>query len=221
MKPTAFFNIPAAPITASVASPNILPTTGITVDTAAFVVFAVTPSTVEVIFPSKDSTVTNSVNIIPNIHIVDEFKNFDSLDIFISSDTLDIIFSIVDINIIGIIKFDIMFPIKLISNIKIGCTTPDDAIEPVASINVIRIGNSKLTKPTSVCILSFTKNIVSENVFIIIVIINMHSTKYAIFDTELLLSDSLIDCNILFIIIIINIIPNIIYCCFKLSSKYI
>lgn len=41
--PTAFFRIPAHPITASVASPKILPTTGITVDTAALVVLAVTP----------------------------------------------------------------------------------------------------------------------------------------------------------------------------------
>ena len=59
--PTAFFNIPAHPITASVASPKIFPTTGITVDTAAFVVFAVTPSTVSVILPSSDNTVTNNI----------------------------------------------------------------------------------------------------------------------------------------------------------------
>ena len=84
--PTAFFKMIPQPRTVSTASPNIFPTTGITVDTAAFVVLAVTPSTVCVRLPSSDNTVTNSVIIIPNTHIVAEFKNLGILDIFISSD---------------------------------------------------------------------------------------------------------------------------------------
>ena len=41
--PTAFFKILLHPITVSTASPSIFPTTGIKLETAAFVVFAVIP----------------------------------------------------------------------------------------------------------------------------------------------------------------------------------
>lgn len=219
--PTAFFNIPAHPITASVASPNIFPTTGITVETAAFVVLAVTPSTVWVKLPSNESTVTNKVIIIPKVQMVDEFKNLDNLEIFISSDICEIMFKLVEINIIGNIKFEIVFPIKFISNNNIGCTTLAEVIAPVVSIKVINIGNKLLLKPTRFWIVSLTKEIQLEKLVSIIVVINMNSTKYVTWETLLFSNESLIDDNMLCIIIIISTIPYSTYNWFEFSTKYI
>ena len=199
----------AHPITASVASPNIFPTTGITVDTAAFVVFAVTPSTVSVKPPSKVNTVTNNVIIIPNTHTVDEFKNFDIFDILISSDIPEIILKLVDINIIGKIKFDIVFPIMFVNNSSNGCKTPAEVIDPVVSINVNNIGSKEFINPTRFCTVSFTKDIQSEKLVSKIVATNINCTKYVICDTLFLFSkDSFIAVNRLCITIIINIIPK-------------
>lgn len=77
--PTAFFNIIPHPNTVSTASPNILPTTGIAELTIAFVVFAVTPSTLLVNVPSKDTIPTNIVKTIPKNHTIPDFKNLESL----------------------------------------------------------------------------------------------------------------------------------------------
>ena len=179
-KPTAFFNIPAQPITASVASPNIFPTTGITVDTAAFVVFAVTPSTVSVKLPSNVNTVINKVIIIPNIHTDVEFKNFGIFDIFTSSEIPDIILKLVEINTTGRIKLDIVFPTKFISNRSIGCNTPADVIAPVVSIKVISIGSKQFVNPTKFCTVSFTKDMHPEKLVRSIVATSTNSTKYVI-----------------------------------------
>lgn len=219
--PTAFFSIAAHPITASVASPKIFPTTGITVETAAFVVFAVTPSTVSVKLPSRDKTVINSVMIIPNIHTVLEFKNLDIFDILISSDILDIIFKLVDINIIGNIKLEIVFPIKLTNNSNIGCVILAEVIEPVVNINVIIIGIILLVKPTKFCIVSFTKEILFEKLLKTIVVININSTKYVTCNILLLFKLLLIAFKILCMIIIINIMPYVCNSCFKFLTKYI
>ena len=77
--PIAFFKIEAHPITVSVASPSIFPTTGIKLDTTAFAVFAVTPSTLLLKFPSIETKLTNNVKIVPSIHTVPDLKNFESL----------------------------------------------------------------------------------------------------------------------------------------------
>lgn len=63
--PTAFLSIALHPITVSTASDNILPTTGIRFDTAAFVVFAVIPSTVLLRVPSRDTIPINIVRVVP------------------------------------------------------------------------------------------------------------------------------------------------------------
>lgn len=186
-----------------------MPTTGITVDTAAFVVLAVTPSTVSVKLPSKVKTVTNSVIIIPNTQIVEEFKNFDNFDIFTSSDIPDIILKLVEINTTGNIKLDIVFPTKLINNRRIGCNTPAEVIDPVVSIKVISIGNRQFVNPTNFCTVSFTKTIQLEKLVRSIVVTNTNSTKYVICDTLFLLpNDSFILDKMLCIAIIIKTIPN-------------
>ena len=126
-----------------------------------------------------------------------------------------------EINIIGSIKFDIAFPIKLISINNAGCITPADVIAPVVSIKVIKIGNKLLVNPTKSCIVSFTKEIQFEKLENIIVAININCTKYVICETLLFASESLTEFNILCIIIIISTIPNCTYYTFKLFSKYI
>lgn len=78
---------------------------------------------------------------------------------------------------IGSIKLDIAFPIKLISSNNIGCTTPADVIEPVVNIKVIKIGNKLLVNPTKFSMVSFTKEIQVEKLVNIIVTININSTK--------------------------------------------
>ena len=58
--PTAFLSITPHPKTESTASPRILPTTGITVETAALAVFALIPSTLLLSDPSKEIVATNT-----------------------------------------------------------------------------------------------------------------------------------------------------------------
>lgn len=119
--PTALFNILAHPITESTASPNIFPTTGIRLDTAAFAVFAVTPSTLLVSVPSIDKTPTNNVSAIPKAHITLDLKNFDIWEIWNLSDIFETMPNAVDTSVIGKSMFTIAFPIKVIKNNKIGC----------------------------------------------------------------------------------------------------
>lgn len=72
--PTAFFKTIPHPKTVSTASPRILPTTGIAELTTVFAVLAVIPSTLLAKVPSKDTTPTNIVKIIPRSHIIPRFK---------------------------------------------------------------------------------------------------------------------------------------------------
>ena len=61
-KPTAFFKTTPHPSTLSTTSPRTFPTTGITVETAAFAVLAVIPSTLLLKVPSNDTIPTNICN---------------------------------------------------------------------------------------------------------------------------------------------------------------
>ena len=130
-------------------------------------------------------------------------------------------FKLVDINTTGNMKFDIAFPIKFIKSNNIGCIIPADVIAPVVNINVISIGIKLLLNPTRFCIVFFTYDIQFENVLTISVIISISSTKYVTCDTLLFSSESLIDDNILCIMIIIKIIPYCTYCTFKFFSQYV
>ena len=58
--PTAFFKIEVHPITVSTASPKIFPTTGIKLETAAFAVLAVSPSTLLLKLPSTIYLIAHS-----------------------------------------------------------------------------------------------------------------------------------------------------------------
>ena len=80
-KPTAFFKITPHPNTLSTTSPKIFPTTGTAELTIAFAVFAVIPSTELESVPSKETTPTNIVNIVPKSHTVEDFKNIKSRDV--------------------------------------------------------------------------------------------------------------------------------------------
>ena len=79
--PTAFFNIFAHPITVSTVSPITFPTTGMNVETVAFAVLAVKPSTELLNVPSIDKVQTKIVSTIPKIHITADLINFDNLSI--------------------------------------------------------------------------------------------------------------------------------------------
>lgn len=57
-------------------------------ETAAFVVFAVNPSTLLLKVPSSDTTPTKIVSTIPKIHTTLDLKNFESLSICNLSDIL-------------------------------------------------------------------------------------------------------------------------------------
>lgn len=128
--PTAFFSILLQLITVSSESPNILPTIGIKFDTAAFVVFTVSPSTPFVMLPSSEETPTNIVNAIPKHQTTELFINFGNLSICTLSEILDIILSAIDISVAGINIVLIKFPIKVIINKIIGCNMLADAIFP-------------------------------------------------------------------------------------------
>ena len=79
--PTAFFKIRLHPRTVSTASPKIFPTTGIKLETAALVVFAVIPSTLLVRLPSNETTPTKIVRTIPKIQTMLDRKNLANLSI--------------------------------------------------------------------------------------------------------------------------------------------
>ena len=100
--PTVFFNILLHPRTASILSPKILPTTGIKLDTAALVVFAVNPSTEEDKVPSKESIDVNIVRIIPNIHTIEDFRNLEIPSSCPFSKILEVIVKLIEIRSIGI-----------------------------------------------------------------------------------------------------------------------
>ena len=111
--PIAFFKITPHPNTLSTTSPKTFPTTGITLDTIDFAVFAVIPSTLLLNVPSNDTIPTNIVNKTPRNHTTPDFKNFDILSTCTLSEILDIIENTTIINTIGISASAIIFPIKL------------------------------------------------------------------------------------------------------------
>ena len=172
--PKAFFKIMLQPITESTASPNILPTTGMKLDTAALVVLAVNPSTLLLKVPSKETTPTKIVSITPKTQTMLDLKNLESLSIWSLFEILETIPSAVETNTTGIIISFIKFPINVIINNKIGSNILLEAILPVVIINVIKIGISKLQKLTKLSTDSFTIFITSAKLFIIILVINMY-----------------------------------------------
>ena len=103
--PTAFFKITPHPRTESTASPNILPTTGIMFDTAAFAVFAVIPSILLLKVPSNYKTPTNRFSTIPKNHVILVLKNLVIFDICTFSEILETIDNTAIININGIRTF--------------------------------------------------------------------------------------------------------------------
>ena len=128
--PVAFFNILVHPKTVSTESPNAFPTTGTKLETTAFVVLAVTPSTLLDKLPSIDKTPTKSVTTTPKNQTILDLKNLDNLSTWILSDMLDMIPSAVPISKIGITKFWIILLINTIEPSIIGCTTETDIILP-------------------------------------------------------------------------------------------
>ena len=117
-------------------------TTGIKELTAAFAVLAVTPSMLDVRVPSKDTTPTNTVSIIPKNHTIPDLKKFPSLLICILSVILDIIINTVISDMIGIINVFIIFAINSIKNSSIGSITAVVVMLPVYAINVTKSGIS-------------------------------------------------------------------------------
>ena len=128
--PIEFFKIEVAPRTTSTESPNAFPTTGITVEVAAFIPFAVSPSTLLVSVPSKDNILTNIVITNPKSHVIPDFKNVDNFPICTLSDKLDTIPNTVAINVSGRMNNVIVFPIKITANIINGCIKETDAMLP-------------------------------------------------------------------------------------------
>ena len=174
--PVAFFSIVLQPITVSTASPNIFPTTGIKLDTAAFAVLAVTASTLPLKLPSTEVSPTNIVSTTPNTHTTLLLKNFDSLSICTLSDIFDTIPSEVDISTIGIITFVTKFPMNVITNNRMPCIKFADTTCPVVIINVINIGTNKFMKFTKFCIDSFIMSNICTKFVIINVTISMYCT---------------------------------------------
>lgn len=152
-------------------------TTGIKVDTAAFAVLAVIPSTLLLNVPSNDNTLTNTVKVIPNIHITVDLKNFDIFPICILSDIFEIIDNTVPANIKGIITIEIKFPINAIKNNIRGCTILADTKLPVLIIRVIRSGTNVYKKPIKLSIVVVTIDKICEKLDKIIVTINIYCTK--------------------------------------------
>lgn len=172
--PVAFFKIELHPITVSTASPNIFPTTGIKLETAALAVLAVTPSTVLLKVPSTETIPTKSVSTTPNTQTTLVLKNLDNLSTWTLSDILDTTPREVEINTNGIMIPIIKLPINVIKKSIIGCKRFADAILPVVSINVIKIGISEFMNPTRLCIDSFTISKICTKFVIISVTINMY-----------------------------------------------
>ena len=75
----------------STESPKIFPTTGMKLETAAFAVLAVIPSTELLKVPSMDKAHTKIVSIMPNTQTMEDFKNFDNRSICILSERLETI----------------------------------------------------------------------------------------------------------------------------------
>ena len=107
--PTAFLRTSPHPKIVSTESPNIFPTTGIKLDTAAFAALAV----------------------IPRNHTMLDFIKHASLLICILSDIFETMINAIIIDTAGNIKETIIFPINSIINNIIGCITPLVVILPV------------------------------------------------------------------------------------------
>ena len=103
-----------------------------------------------------------------------DLKKLDNLSICSLLDILETILNTVEISIIGIIIFAIIFPIKVIANKSTGCITFADTILPVVIINVINIGVSMYINPTKSFIADVVIFIISTKLDIIIVTINMY-----------------------------------------------
>ena len=146
--PTAFFKTLPQPMMLSTESPKIFPTTGIKFETAAFAVFAVIPSTELLSVPSIDNEQTKMVKTMPKIHTIEDFKNFDNRSICILSEMFEIMPSVMEMSNIGMRKFEIKFPMKLIINKMIGWIIPVVVMQPVVSISVDNSGISKFIKLT-------------------------------------------------------------------------
>ena len=172
--PTAFFKTTPQPSTLSTTSPNILPTTGITLETAALAVLAVIPSTLLLKVPSKDTTPTNIVKKIPKNHITPDFKNFAIFSICIFSETLEIIKNTTITKTIGIKTSAIIFPVKLQINNIIGSINVLVATFPVYTIKVSSNGISTFINPTKLLAVSLTNFIISVKFDIISVTINIY-----------------------------------------------
>lgn len=183
-------------------------TTGIKLETAAFAVFAVIPSTLLLKVPSNDNTLTNTVKVIPSIHTTVDLKNLDIFPICILSDMLEIIESTVPANIKGIITIEIRFPINAIKNNIKGCTKLADTKLPVLIIRVIRSGTNVYKKPIKLSIVVVIIDRICEKLDKIIVTINIYCTKYATLAAVLFSKFSAIVFTILTITITANIIAN-------------
>ena len=130
----------------------------------------------DVKLPSKDKTPINNVKTTPKNHTMLDLKNPLNLFIWTLLVILDIITSTVIIDIIGIIKFFIIFAINSIKNNKIGSMTAVVVIFPVYAISVIRSGTKVSENPTKFSIVSFTSFNISEKFDIIIVTIKIYCT---------------------------------------------
>lgn len=122
--PNEFFNKVVAPITMSTESPKAFPTTGISVELAAFNPFNESPSILLVSELSKEIMLINIATTIPNKYVIPDLKNLEIFSILISSDRLAIIPITVAISVSGIIIIVIAFPIKIIINIIKGSIKP-------------------------------------------------------------------------------------------------
>ena len=142
--------------------------------TAAFVVLAVMPSTLDVRLPSNETTPTNNVKIIPKNHVILDLKKFPNLLICILSVILDIIESTAIIETTGIIIVLIIFAINCIKNNTIGSINPTVAMLPVYVISVISNGTKLKEKPTNFSIVSFMVCNTSAKFDIIIVTIKIY-----------------------------------------------
>lgn len=128
--PNEFFKREVAPITTSTESPNAFPTTGITVEVAVFIPFAVNPSTLLVSVPSKDNILTNIVITNPKNQIIPDFKNVDSFPICTLSDKFETIPNTVATKVSGKMNKVIAFPIKTTAKIISGCINETDDMLP-------------------------------------------------------------------------------------------
>lgn len=128
--PIEFFKRDVEPSTVSIESPNAFPTTGINVEVAAFIPFAVNPSILLVNAPSNDKMLTKTVIINPKNHVILDFKNLDSFPICTLSDKLDIIPRAVAIKVRGKINNVIEFPINTTAKIINGCIKETEVTLP-------------------------------------------------------------------------------------------